>query len=73
MDQRLVVNEKATHRDSFVVRIWRQEGQSGWQGWVQHARTGEEACVHSLDELLSFIQRRAGLPSSPDRPTVHLK
>lgn len=46
-------------RHSFIVRIW-QEGQSDWQGWVQHVNTGDSARVRRLDELLAFIERRAG-------------
>ena len=54
------MKEGVAQRDSFVVRIWRKKGQSDWQGWVQHSRTGESAPVRNLDELLSFIERWAG-------------
>ncbi len=54
-------------RDSFVVRIWRERGQPGWQGWVQHAGTGESASVRGIDELLAFIEERAGRLAEPDR------
>ena len=43
---------QTTRRDSFVVRIWRERDQPGWQGWVQHAGTGESASVRRIDELV---------------------
>lgn len=49
-----------TQRDSFVVRIWRERDEPGWQGWVQHANTGESASVRRIDELLAFIESRVG-------------
>lgn len=58
---------QTTQRDSFVVRIWRERGQPGWQGWVQHAATGESASVRRIDELLAFIEERAGRLAEPNR------
>lgn len=52
--------KKTTRTDSFVVRIWREEGKAGWKGWVQHARSGESALVRQLDDLLAFIERHTG-------------
>jgi len=49
-----------TQRDSFVVRIWREQGQLDWRGWVQHIRTGESALVRDLGELQAFFERWAG-------------
>jgi hypothetical protein len=60
------MNESATHKDpsaarhSFVVRIWREESDAGWRGWVEHTRTGEASFVQELDELLAFIECRTG-------------
>ncbi len=45
---------------SFVLRIWRDRGRPGWQGWIQHVRSGESASVSSVGELLAFVQRFAG-------------
>jgi hypothetical protein len=50
----------AAGRHSFVIRIWHAAGRPGWEGWVQHARSGETASVRSVDELVAFIERRAG-------------
>lgn len=47
-------------RHSFVVRIWQEEAGAAWRGWVEHTRTGEAAFVQELEELLSFIEARAG-------------
>ncbi|MBN1138452.1 MAG: hypothetical protein JXM73_17820 [Anaerolineae bacterium] len=51
---------KVTRRDSFVVRIWQEEGDSDWAGWVQHVNTGESARVRRLDDLLLFIEHCTG-------------
>jgi len=62
----------ATRSHSFVIRIWR-EGHStwDWRGWIQHAGTGEETYVRDLNELLAFIERRAGrLAGSSSDPNV---
>jgi hypothetical protein len=47
-------------RDSFVVRICREEGRPGWHGWVQHARSHDEALFRNVDDLLRFIEQWAG-------------
>jgi hypothetical protein len=54
------MEQKTAHRDTFIVRIWREEGSPEWKGWVQHVRTGDSAPVHSLDELVAFIECRTG-------------
>lgn len=52
--------EETGHRDSFILRIWRESGKPGWLGWVQHARTGESVSVKNLEALLAFIEHRTG-------------
>jgi hypothetical protein len=47
-------------RNSFVVRIWRDEGNASWRGWIQDTRSGESAAVCDLDDLLAFVERRTG-------------
>lgn len=49
-----------THRDTFIIRIWRDEGKPGWTGRVQHVGTGQTALVQSLDKLLAFIEHQTG-------------
>lgn len=51
--------------DSFVVRICREEGRLGWHGWVQHARSHDEALFCNVDDLLRFIEQRAGRLNGP--------
>ncbi|MBU1747201.1 MAG: hypothetical protein KKA73_05895 [Chloroflexi bacterium] len=70
--------EKTIRNHSFVVRIWREEEDTpAWRGWVQHAGTGEETYVRELDELLAFIEHRAGRlagsSSASDVPAPGLK
>ncbi len=67
-----------THSHSFVVRIWREGDDAGhWRGWVQHAGTGEAAYVNNLNELLTFVERRAGplagTPADAGAPGAGLK
>ena len=50
------MREEPTQTDSFVLRIWRQKGQQGWRGWVQHSRTGESALVQGMAQLEAFIE-----------------
>jgi hypothetical protein len=47
-------------RDSFIVRISREGNSSGWQGWVQHTRSGESCAVQTLEALWAFIEQQAG-------------
>ena len=58
-------------RHSFVVRMWREEGQYAWLGSVQHVGSGVEVCVASLDELLAFIERRIGRPPQGSESVRH--
>jgi len=51
--------------NSYILRIWREDGQPGWKGWVQHARTGESAFVQHVEELLAFVERHAGKLAEP--------
>jgi len=67
MDEDHRPKTQTTRRDSFVVRIWRERDQPGWQGWVQHAGTGESASVRELEDLLAFIEERAGRLTEPGR------
>jgi hypothetical protein len=60
MDEEHRSKPQTAVRDSFVVRIWRERNKPGWQGWVQHAGTGEWASVRRIDELVAFIERRTG-------------
>lgn len=55
------------HRDTFIIRIWREEGQPGWTGRVQHVGTGESILVQSLDKLLAVIESRTGKLTGSDR------
>ena len=55
------MEERTTYSHSFIVRIWRTgDHPSAWRGWVQHAGTGEAAYVRDLNDLLAFIEGRAG-------------
>ena len=49
-----------THRDSFLIRIWRERDQAHWRGWVQHIRTGDSTSIQDLDELQDFFERYSG-------------
>lgn len=60
MEKATVQRDVLVVRQSFVIRIWREAGQSAWRGWAQHVHTGEEICVLNLDELVAFIESRAG-------------
>jgi hypothetical protein len=45
------------HRESFIVRIWQEQGQPEWKGWVQHVRSGESAFLENLDDLSTLVKR----------------
>lgn len=54
--------EGSMERHSFVVRLWREQGLP-WRGWVQNARSQEQAYVRSMEELAAFMQdQMAGRP-----------
>lgn len=61
--------EEQHHRNSFVLRIWWEEGTQPhqWRGWVQHAATGETRCFRRLTDLLAFVEAHTGpLAQAPD-------
>jgi hypothetical protein len=47
-------------RNSFIVRISREGDSGGWQGWVQHTRSGEVSAVQTLEALWAFIEQQVG-------------
>ena len=61
------MQKSESQRDSFVIRVWREEEEPYWRGWVQHARSGECAPVHSLEELQEFIERWTGSLNRPSK------
>lgn len=54
------MHSPAAKQESFIVRIWQDQRQAGWRGWVQHTRTGESKVVGTVQELLAFIEQRTG-------------
>ena len=54
-------------RNSFIVRISREGSSGGWQGWVQHTRSGESCAVHTLEALWAFIEQQANTLPFPSR------
>ena len=60
--------EARRRSDSFVLRIWWEEEERTWRGWVQHAGTGQITYVQSLKELLAFIQQYTGDLTTESQP-----
>jgi hypothetical protein len=48
-------------RNSFIVRISREGDSGGWQGWVQHTRSGKSSAVQTLEALWAFIEQQTGI------------
>ena len=44
-------------RESFVVRIWKEQGQQAWKGWVQHIGSGESVFLDDVEDLSTFVER----------------
>ncbi len=51
-----MINRQA-QRESFILRIWREKGQSEWKGWVQPIHSGDSAPLASLQELMPYLER----------------
>ena len=60
MNGQTVRQDSCAARHSFVVRVWREEGSTGWRGWVHHTRSGESIASQDLNELLAFIEHLTG-------------
>ncbi len=57
-----MADERGRH-DSFVLRIWWEKDDCCfpvWRGRIQHAATGETACMTAVEDLLAFIEARTG-------------
>jgi hypothetical protein len=54
-------------RETFVVRILRDQDQTGWQAWVQHIRSSETILARNFGELLNFLIWKSGGPRDPRR------
>lgn len=62
---------QTAHQESFIVRIWQEEGQDGWRAWVQHPRSGESTVVRTVAELTAFFAQWTG--KLDDTPQQWLK
>ncbi|MFL7794723.1 MAG: hypothetical protein AB8I69_21445 [Anaerolineae bacterium] len=56
------MDDRQHRSDSFVVRIWWEEGGESpvWRGWVQHAASGETRYFHRVGDLLDFVEGCTG-------------
>jgi len=59
------VNEEHRRGDSFVLRIWWEEEETSWRGWIQHAATGDSRYFNRLVQLLTFVEAHIESPSEP--------
>ena len=52
------MNEERSRSNSFVLRIWLEEGDESptWRGWVQHAASGDACYVRRLADLVAFLE-----------------
>ena len=57
------MGKQQARRESFVVRIWQEQGQSAWKGWVQHVRSGESALLDDVDDVSRFVKRWINRPA----------
>jgi len=58
----VIVTKKQRRSNSFVLRVWWEEGTQPdqWRGWVQHAATGATRYFRQVADLLAFIEARTG-------------
>ena len=68
MAENPVAVKNTAHRDSFVLRIWREGKKRIWKGWIQHANSGESTPLRSLTDLIAFIEQHTNdTPSTSPR------
>ncbi|HEY54069.1 MAG TPA: hypothetical protein G4N94_11490 [Caldilineae bacterium] len=67
----------AEKRNTFVLRIWREEEdgreQDAWRGWIQHVRSGKEVYVQDLLSLIHFVEQRTGRLTDRSHSPTRLK
>lgn len=54
------MTERPSSSNSFVLRIWWEDGQAEWRGWVQHAGSTHSRYFHHLADLLAFVEEHTG-------------
>ncbi|HIG44675.1 MAG: hypothetical protein ABGY96_30745 [bacterium] len=55
-------------KDSFVARIWLENGDNGdakWRGHIRHVQGEEEGYFQNLAEMHDFLSRVSGVPGLP--------
>lgn len=52
------MTQNSLNRHSFILRFWREDENQEWKGMVQHANSGATTPIHSLEDLLAFIERQ---------------
>jgi hypothetical protein len=50
---------RRAQRESFIVRIWREKGQSEWKGRVQHVPLDDSVPLKDLQDLAGWHGRPA--------------
>ena len=58
---------RQAQRESFIVRIWWEKGQTEWRGWVQHVCSGDSAPLRDLQDLMSYLERWTAKPIGEEK------
>lgn len=53
------------NKDSFVARIWLEDGDTTWRGHIRHVQGDEDEYFQDLMEMREFLTRVSGLQGPP--------
>ncbi len=65
---------KQRAQDSFVARIWLEDGGNGdsmWRGHIRHIQSEQEAYFRDLRAMSEFLEQVSGVPGPGIVGLVH--
>ncbi len=57
-----------SHYTSYLLRVWRSEGETGCRASLENVATGERVGLASLAALVDFLEAQAAAEERPETP-----
>lgn len=59
-----MTDQTSLYYDAFLVRIWSDNASADWRATVEHAHSGKRETFTSVEQFITFMQKKADLSTS---------